>query len=462
MMELRLSYGHRGTYFFFRKLYLVGKPGWYIPSTKPTYIMYTDKINPDHPEGRLLISSGRFHLKDPSLPTSSVPLCDKAETLFNYLEDNNFETLAKQRMKKSYADICQNNATRNIDRYSCLLQKRPSERKFLSWWLLFDYYDMLPNGCRVNFNSAYYRLNRYYQSLIDRCMEAGLKSGLRETTVSAEASMAASFFEYLYANGVEDISCLTEKIVRDFTRTGRCEPLALYRISLFLRRYADDNKDELMLSVLHYFPKEVKVRKIYEPFTHKDRETLESFILSQKCPLRKRDRAIIALILYTGMRGCDVTNLKLSDIDWVKNTIKFKQGKTLGDVILPLRPVVGNFIYEYISSERPECGSEYCFVSIRPHSGKYHRVSVPCIINRAYDLCGIRQDGIRKGAHLLRHSLADEMVNEGNDVTMVSKTLGHLSPTTSLGYMSSNIEQLRACALSIEPYPVTHILYSNE
>lgn len=462
MQELRLFYEHRGTYFFFRKLYLVGKPGWHTPSTKPTYTMYTDKINPAHPEGRLLISNGRFHLKEPSFPTSSVPLCDKAETLFNYLEDNNFETLAKQRMKKSYADIRKGNAARNIDRYSRLLQKRPSERKFLSWWLLFDYYDMLPNGCRVNSNSAYYRLPKYYQSLIDGCMEAGLKSGLRETTVSAEASMAASFFEYLYGNGVKDVSRLTEKLVRDFTRSGRCEPLALYRISLFLRRYADDNKDETVLSVLHYFPKEMKVRKIYEAFTHKDRETLESFILSQKCPLRKRDRAIVALILYTGMRGSDVTKLKLNDIDWVKNTIKFKQGKTLGNIILPLRPVVGNFIYEYITSERPECGSELCFVSIRPHSGKYCRVNVPCIVNRAYDLCGIRQDGVRKGAHLLRHSLADEMVNEGNDVTMVSKTLGHLSPATSLGYMSSNIEQLRACALSIEPYPVTHILYSYE
>ncbi len=424
--------------------------------------MYTDKINPDHPEGRLLISNWCFHLKDPSLPISSVPLCDKAETLFNYLEDNNFEISAKQRMKKSYADICQCNATRNIDRYSRILQKRPSERKFLSWWLLFDYYDMLPDGCRVNFNSAYYRLNQYYQSLVDGCMEAGLKSGLRETSVSTEASMAASFFEYLYENGVKDMSCLTEKLVRDFTRSGRCEPSALYRISLFLKRYADDSRDETMSSVLHYFPKEVKVRKIYEAFTHKDRETLELFILSQECPLRKRDRAIVALILYTGMRGSDVGNLRLNDVDWVKNTIKFKQGKTLRDITLPLRPVVGNFIYEYISSERPECGSEYCFVSIRPYSGKYRRVNVPWIVNRAYDLCGIRQGGVRRGSHLLRHSLADEMVNEGSDVTMVSKTLGHLSPTTSLGYMSSNIEQLRACALSIEAYPVTHILYSNE
>ena len=49
----------------------------------------------------------------------------------------------------------------------------PIERKFLSWWLLFDYYDMLPDGRRVNSQSAYYRLNPYYRNLVDHCMKAG-------------------------------------------------------------------------------------------------------------------------------------------------------------------------------------------------------------------------------------------------------------------------------------------------
>lgn len=424
--------------------------------------MYTDKINPDHPEGRLLISHDGFYLKDPSLPTSGIPLCDKAEKMFKHLNENNFEVMTKERMRKSYDAILEVNAGRDISRYSQLLQKHPSERKFLSWWLLFDFYDMLPDGRRVNSGAAYYRLTPYYRDIIDKCMGAAVESGLRELTVSVEASMTAPFFEYLERNGVKNLSQLTEKTVRDFTRSGRCAPMALYRMSLFLRRYAEQEQDEALLSILHYFPKEVKVRKIYDPFTHKDRETLESFILSGDCPLCKRDRAIVALMLYTGMRGCDVRGLNLKNIDWENRTIRFRQGKTLGDVVLPLRPVVGNLIYDYISSERPKCASEKCFVSRQPHSGKYGGLNIPAIVNRVYDLCGIRQNGVRKGPHLLRHSLADEMVNEGSDVTMVSKTLGHLSPNTSLGYMTSNVEQLRACALSIEPYPVTHILYRNE
>ena len=425
-------------------------------------IMYTDKINPDHPEGRLIISAAGFRLKVPTLPTSPVPLPEKADALFKHLEDKGFEVQSKERMRKAYEAIIHAKAARNISRYNKVLKELPGERKYLSWWLLYDYYDMLPDGRRVNCNAAYYRLTPYYQGLIDKCMAAGLDAGMRDLTVSVEASMTAPFFKYLQDNGVSKLARLTERLVRDFTRSGRCKPMSLYRMSLFMRRYAEREQDLEVLSILHYFPKERLDRRIYEAFTHEDRATLEAFILSDDCPLSKRDRAIVALLLYTGMRGCDVRNLKVSDIDWAKNSIKFRQGKTLGDVILPLRPVVGNLIYTYLTDERPRCDKTECFVSLQPHSGKYTSLSVSAIVNKAYDLCGIRQNGVRKGPHLLRHSVADEMVNEGSDVTMVTKTLGHISPNTSLGYMSSNIEQLRACALSIEQYPVTHKLYCHE
>lgn len=424
--------------------------------------MYTDKINPDHPEGRLLISNRAFHLKDQSVPVSSVPLSDKAQSMFMHLKEKNFEVKTKDRMRKAYDVIIKSYESRSISYYSQLLKKNPAEQKYLSWWLLFDFYDMLPDGRRINSNSAYYRLSSYYRNIIDGGMKAGVENRLRNLTVSVEASMTAPFLEYLQDMGIDRLQGLTEKAVRDFTRSGRCKPMSLYRISLFLRRYAERNQDDEILSILHFFPKERLDRKIYEAFTHTDRQKLEDFILSDDCPLSLRDRAIVALLLYTGMRGCDVHDLKLSDIDWVKNTIKFRQGKTLGDVILPLRPVVGNLIYRYLAEERPKCAREECFVSLLRHSGEYTGPNISSVVNRAYDLCGIRQNGIRKGPHLLRHSLADEMVNEGSDVTMVTKTLGHISPNTSLGYMSSNIEMLRACALSIEPYPVKHKLYCHE
>jgi len=424
--------------------------------------MYTDKINPNHPEGRLLILSNGFHLKQPGLQKSPIALQDKADALFKYLNDKGFESGTELRMRKTYKAICNIDAARNIGRYNILLKDMPKEQKFLSWWLLYDYYDMLPDGSRVNAKAAYYRLNQYYRDIIDMGMKASIDVGLRDLTISMEASMTAPFFLYLQDKGVRDMSQLHEKHVRNFASTGRCNPMTIYRIGHFIKRYADYANDKTVQSVLHFFPKEKLIRRVYDAFSHDDRATLEAFVLSEDCPLSKRDRAITVLMLYTGMRACDVKGLKLGNIDWARNVIRFCQRKTLAELELPLRPVVGNFLHDYISTERPKCDNEQIFLSRVTINGRYTCPNVIDVLNKTYGLCGIRQNGQRKGTHLLRHSLADEMVNQGNDVTMVARTLGHRSPNTSLGYMSSNIEMLRSCALSIEQYPVMHKLYCHE
>jgi site-specific recombinase XerD len=54
------------------------------------------------------------------------------------------------------------------------------------------------------------------------------------------------------------------------------------------------------------------------------------------------------------------------------------------------------------------------------------------------------------------------MINNGSDLSVVSTVLGHDSPQTTLQYLSSNIEKLRECALSIAEFPITHKLYGHE
>ena len=424
--------------------------------------MYTDRINPDYPEGRLLITSSGFELKDPTLPLSQVSLESKAHLLIKHLKENAFESRYSTHMDAMYNVILEQNAQRNLCKYNLILKKYPKERTFIYLWLLYDFYDMLPTFKRIHAESNYYKLTPYYRNLVDSGMRIAQSKGIQDTTISVEASMVSSFFYYLIRSKIETLISLTEGVVRNYTRSGHCGPMILYRISVFLRRYAYHADDQSIISVIHFFPKENRTSKIYPALTHEERVKLESFLLSENNLVSKRDKAIVILMLYSGMRSKDVSNLMLSDIDWSNNVIRFKQSKTLGSLTLPLRPVVGNAIYDYIINERPQCSEERLFLSHEAHSGRYGSCSIATATNRIYALTGIRQGNQRQGTHLLRHSLADEMINEGNDVTMVAKTLGHLDPNTSLGYMSSNIDQLRACALSIETYPVTHKLYSHE
>lgn len=423
--------------------------------------MYIDRINPDLPEGRLLVSSRGFELKDPTLPTSSVPLEQKADKLFQYIEQHGFERKTMLNMRRTYSLVSARGGLRSMEKYNTLLREHPADRTFFSRWLLYDYYDMLPSNKRIH-ASNYAELSPYYRHLVDDGMRAGQWSGIRDLTISVEASVTTNFLYYLQGLNVNDLSQLSEKQVRDYTRYGTCGPMILYRVSVFLRRYAIVYDDTAVASVLHFFPKEKLVRKVYQALTGEERKTLEQFLLSEDCPLCKRDRAVVILMLYLGMRSNDVGNLRLGDIDWEHNQIRFLQGKTLGEMTLPLRPVVGNALYDYIVNERPKCDEDRLFISHRPYAGAYGKCGVNGITNRAYDLAGIRKGNVRKGTHLLRHSLADEMVNQGNDITMVTKTLGHLNPNTTLGYLSSNIEQLRLCALSIEPFPVHSKYYRHE
>ena len=442
----------------------------YICLTRPSStvtnqpsIMYTDRINPDLPEGRLLVSSRGIELKDPTLPISPIPLEEKAERLVEYLEQQNFEPKTVMRMRRTYVWIKAQGGNHSIKLSNQLLKEHPKEMISLTRWVLFDYYDMLPSRKRIN-RSPYSELSTYYREIIDNGMRAGQKTGIRDLTISVEASMTTSFFSHLMKIKIDHLSHLTEMHVRDYTRAGHCGPMILYRISVFLRRYSQTYNDTVVVSILHFFPKEKLVRKVYQAITPEERRTLETFILSQECPLSKRDRAIVMLLFYLGMRSNDVRKLRLKDIDWTNSNIKFVQGKTIGEMTLPLRPVVGNALYDYIANERPKCNEDLLFLSYKTYAGKYRPCQINKITNNAYKAADIRSGKVRKGTHLLRHSLADEMINQGNDITMVTKTLGHLNSSTTLGYMSSNIEQLRSCALSIEPYPIhsKYISYEYE
>ena len=419
---------------------------------------YIDRINPDLAAGRFLFTEDGFVLKDPTAPQSDIPLKEKADKLISYLEKGGYEQDFITRMKRGYDLIISNNAPRNLENYNALVAPDRKEAGIIGHWLAYDFYDILPVGPRL-FRSSYDDLNSHYRDIIDAAMKSALKSGLGRLTVSVEASNTANFFLYLQKKGIKDISNVEERTVLRYVSDNGSLPQTSYRIGLFLRRYAVMTGDDNILRILPFFPKERVMGKVFDAFTKSDRAKLEEFITASDCPLSKRDRAVVALLLYTGMRSTDIKNLNLSNIDWAKSSIKFTQGKTGVEVILPLRPFVGNCIWDYIHNERPKCDDTHCFISTMKYGNRHCGLNIGSVINAVYDRIGIRQDGERKGCHLLRHSFADEMMNQGSDITIVAKTLGHLHPNTTLGYLSANIEQLRSCALSIECFPVTHILY---
>jgi integrase len=419
---------------------------------------YIDKINPAMPEGRIVVRDGQILLKDKGYPMSTVPLSSKWQMLINYISCEGYSEREVQRFQEAFDLISKHSAQRDLDGYNRLRHHYKSHKpQFLSW-MLFDFYDMMPTN-RKYYPSDYDLLDRPYRELIDEGMKAGKSNNLRDSTISIEAASVASFFLYLQRTGIASFYEIQEKHIRNYIQKNHCEQIIVYRIGLFIKRLSGQIKDIRLKRIADLFPKQRAQKKVYPAMSKEERGKLEVFLLDPQSQISLLERAVGITFLYTGMRKEDLLNLKLSDIDWAHNVIRYSQDKNGNNNVMPLRPVVGNCLLEYIQNERPVGDCEFLFLSKKKVRGKHQRFNISELVNRLYDLTGIRQGRVRKGTHLLRHSLADELVNSGSDLAIVSKILGHKDPETTLGYLSANIEQLRECALDVSQYPITHKLY---
>ena len=419
---------------------------------------YIDKINPAMPEGRIVVRDGQILLKDKGYPMSTVPLSSKWQMLIKYISCEGYSEREVQRFQEAFDLISKHSAQRDLDGYNRLRHRYKSHKSQFLSWMLFDFYDMMPTN-RKYYPSDYDLLDRPYRELIDEGMRAGKSNNLRDSTISIEAASVASFFLYLQRTGITSFYEIQEKHIRNYIQKNHCEQIIVYRIGLFIKRLSGQIKDIRLNRIAELFPKQRAQKKVYPAMSKEERGKLEAFLLDPQSQISLLERAVGISFLYTGMRKEDLLNLKLSDIDWAQNVIRYSQDKNGNINVLPLRPVVGNYLLEYIQNERPVGDCEFLFLSKKKVRGKHQRFNISELVNRLYDLTGIRQGRVRKGTHLLRHSLADELVNSGSDLAIVSKILGHKDPETTLGYLSANIEQLRECALDVSQYPITHKLY---
>ena len=132
------------------------------------------------------------------------------------------------------------------------------------------------------------------------------------------------------------------------------------------------------------------------------------------------DRAWLVLMVYTGLRTCEVRRLKWADVDIEQRSLRIGPSKSSEEHVLPLgQPVLEALRTLKISLE---------FVFSHHH--------LP--LNRRY--CQSRLEtigktcGVKATPHQLRHSAATLLLNMGMSVWGVKEILGHKSVETTLGY----------------------------
>jgi site-specific recombinase XerD len=165
-------------------------------------------------------------------------------------------------------------------------------------------------------------------------------------------------------------------------------------------------------------------------------------------PTGKRDHAILLLLARLGLRGGEVVAMTLDDLDWERGEIVVR-GKGQRLERLPLPVEVGAALARYLCEVRPACQTRRVFIRMKaPHQGFARPVAVCCIVRRALQRAGL--DPEFKGAHLLRHSLATDLLRRGASLSEIGQLLRHRQPTTAQIYAKVDIAALRGIAL---PWP---------
>ena len=263
------------------------------------------------------------------------------------------------------------------------------------------------------------RLREYEAHLMER--------GLKPRTVHLHMSALSGYCNFLMKEGV-----LSSNPVRGIKRPKMEKRLPEY--------YTEKSLAEYLEASAHGAGKE-------------ELEVLESLKPGEKLAdelyNRRLRRLIVSLLYATGIRRAELIGLQLRSVDSARQTLRVR-GK--GDKMreIPLIPSVLEEISLYLQAVKSmglDCTPESPL--LRTEKGK---PLYPAFVDRAVktELDGYGITG-RKSPHVLRHSLATALLDEGADLNAIKQMLGHSSLAATEVYTHNSVERLKAQYMNAHP-----------
>ena len=153
-----------------------------------------------------------------------------------------------------------------------------------------------------------------------------------------------------------------------------------------------------------------------------------------------RDKLIIDLFYTTGIRRTELIHLKIANVNTSNNTIKVL-GKRNKERILPLLPIVSEQLIIYGNERtRLEIIKENDFFFLTKKGLKLNDSFVYRLINTYFSTVS---EKVKKSPHILRHTFATHLLNNGADLNSVKELLGHSSLASTQIYTHSSLSELK-------------------
>ncbi len=161
-----------------------------------------------------------------------------------------------------------------------------------------------------------------------------------------------------------------------------------------------------------------------------------------------RDKLIIELFYSTGMRRIELVKLKLTDIDLSNRTLKVL-GKRNKERLLPLLNAVIETIKSYlIKRQELLIINDKTYLFLTKKGIKIYETLVYRIINDYFSRASTK---VKKSPHILRHSFATHLLNQGANLNAVKELLGHSSLAATQIYTHNSIAELKKVYAKTHP-----------
>ena len=273
--------------------------------------------------------------------------------------------------------------------------------------------------------------------------------------------IASSLLYKLQEKGCSSLKSLNEPAILDvFINGGKPLSYPYKSVMKELLLFGDLDSSEI-IRFGSFIPKNRSEHKIKQFLTKEDIIAVKE-VLHNNTSLSLRDRAIGALLFYTGLRAVDISKLLIESIDFENDLISITQSKTSSPLTLPIRASYGNLLFDYIEQERPNVSNPYVFLV---HKAPYGRLSERAIsstvVNHIFDAASVRTgNGDMRGSHIFRRNTVVTMLENEIGHAVISSVVGHDSPNSIEPYLGADFIHLKECALSVEKYPIDEEVFN--
>lgn len=274
--------------------------------------------------------------------------------------------------------------------------------------------------------------------------------GLKPSTIYQYRYCLARFSDFLSRQGIRSLTEISPATLSAFvvevapalslnTRRGLCSEMKVFL------RYC--HREKILTSALEdavEMPQTYRLDSLPRAIGWDDvRKMLEQ--VDRRTAKGKRDFAILLLLVTYGLRAHEVSALTLDDVDWERDRLLVPERKAGHSTAYPLAGVIGKALMDYLQHGRPKTDDRHLFFRVLapkvPIGSDAIASSVALYLHKA----GIVVP--RAGAHTLRHTCVQHLVDADFPFKIIGDYVGHRSPSSTAIYAKIATEALREVAM---------------